>query len=118
MEAVTRANATHYTWGDACDGWVLVDTPGLSVIEERMPPGTAEHPHRHLAAQQFFRILEGEALMDVPGQTVTLGAGEGLSIPAALPHRIRNQSTADVRFLVISQPSTKYGDRENLDSVW
>jgi len=55
--------------------------------------------------------------MDLPGQTVALHACEGLSIYAGLPHRIRNASAADVRFLVISQPSTKHGDRENLDAV-
>jgi mannose-6-phosphate isomerase-like protein (cupin superfamily) len=32
-------------------------------------------------------------------------------------HRIRNLSNTEVRFLVISQPSTRNGDRENL-SQW
>ena len=91
---------------------MLVDTPELSVIEERMPPGTAEQAHCHLLAQQFFRILEGHAVMELPDQTITLRAGEGLSIPAGLPHRFRNASDADVRFLVISQPTTKLGDRQ------
>ena len=117
MEPITRANAAHYTWGDGCDGWVLVETPALSVIEERMPPGAAEQAHRHLLAQQFFRILEGEAIMELPEQSVTLRAGEGLSIPAGLPHRIRNASAADVRFLVISQPTTKLGDREPVNAL-
>jgi len=35
-------------------------------------------------------------------------------VNAGVPHRIRNSSASDVRFLVISQPSTKSGDRENL----
>lgn len=27
----------HYVWGEGCDGWNLVDGPGLSVKQERMP---------------------------------------------------------------------------------
>ena len=37
-----RQNAPHYRWGDGCDGWHLVRAPQLSVIQERMPPGTQE----------------------------------------------------------------------------
>jgi mannose-6-phosphate isomerase-like protein (cupin superfamily) len=33
----------------------------LSVIEERMPPGTAGQRHRHQRSRQFFFVLEGEA---------------------------------------------------------
>jgi len=39
---VSTATAEHYTWGDACDGWFLVRTPELQIIEERMPPGASE----------------------------------------------------------------------------
>ena len=52
----------HYTWGDNCDGWVLVDTEQLSVKQERMPQQTFETLHYHEKAQQFFFILKGIAL--------------------------------------------------------
>ena len=39
---VGKETATHYTWGDKCDGWPLVQGEDLLVVEERMPPGTAE----------------------------------------------------------------------------
>ena len=44
---ISTSNAEHYRWGDACDGWHLLAGEALSVIEERMPPGTAELRHRH-----------------------------------------------------------------------
>lgn len=47
-------NAEHYIWGDHCDGWHLLKTERLSVIQERMPPGTAEQRHYHERAQQLF----------------------------------------------------------------
>ena len=34
--------ADHYTWGNNCDGWHLVRTPDLSIIEELMLPDTSE----------------------------------------------------------------------------
>jgi mannose-6-phosphate isomerase-like protein (cupin superfamily) len=108
MKPVVRTD--HYTWGDGCDGWHLVKQENLSVIEERMPAGTAEVRHYHNAAQRFFYILAGEAEMEVDGETVTLARGQGLHIPPRTPHRIRNASEAAVEFLVISQPPS-HGDR-------
>jgi mannose-6-phosphate isomerase-like protein (cupin superfamily) len=108
MKPVVRTD--HYAWGDGCDGWHLVKQENLSVIEERMPAGTAEVRHYHNAAQQFFYILAGEAEMEVDGETVTLTRGQGLYIPPRTPHRIRNASEAAVEFLVISQPPS-HGDR-------
>jgi mannose-6-phosphate isomerase-like protein (cupin superfamily) len=59
MEIVEKAAGRHYTWGDGCDGWHLVRTTTLSVIEERMPPGTSEVRHYHRRADQFFYVLQG-----------------------------------------------------------
>ena len=57
MSPTSRANARHYLWGGACDGWHLLAGDDLSVIEERMPPGTAEQRHSHVRARQFFYVL-------------------------------------------------------------
>jgi len=108
----SKETAEHYTWGGRCDGWHLLKSPQLSVIEERMPPGTAESRHFHHRAQQFFYVLSGEALMEVDGQRVVLTAGQSIAIPVGIPHQMRNDSQADVHFLVVSQPPS-HGDREN-----
>jgi mannose-6-phosphate isomerase-like protein (cupin superfamily) len=70
-----RTDAEHYTWGSGCDGWHLVKQEGLSVIEERMPPGSAEVMHFHNRTQQFFYILAGEAVMELEGEAVSLARG-------------------------------------------
>ena len=82
----------------------------LSVIEERMPAGTAEVRHWHRRAQQFFCVLSGRATMEIDGEIVVLGAGEGVHIPAGVAHQMRNDSGEEVRFLVVSQPRA-HGDR-------
>ena len=111
ISPVSKEDAEHYTWGGLCDGWHLLKTPELSVIEERMPPGTAEVRHLHHRAQQFFYILSGEAVMEVDGRSMTLAAGQGIWIPVGTPHQIKNDSSAEVHFLVVSQPPS-HGDRE------
>lgn len=107
---VNRASATHYSWGDGCDGWMLAPGRELSVIEERMPPGTAENPHHHELARQFFYVLEGTFTMVLAGERHTLQPGDGIEIAPGVIHQARNDSTADVRFLVASSPTTR-GDR-------
>lgn len=93
-----------------CDGWHLVKDAALSVIEERMPPGSSEVPHSHRFAQQFFFILSGSLVMQVEAEEIQLRAGEGLRVPRGVPHRISNRSEEEARFLVISQPPS-HGDR-------
>lgn len=102
--------AEHYAWGDHCDGWHLLATDALSVIEERMPPGTAETAHAHARAHQFFYVLSGRATMELDGGSVDIGPGQGLDVPPGIRHRMTNVSDADLRFLVISSPKS-HGDR-------
>lgn len=74
---ITTAVAEPYVWGDGCDGWHLVRTPGLSVISERMPPGTSEVAYRHAHAQQFFFVLSGELVLESAVTRHVLPAREG-----------------------------------------
>jgi quercetin dioxygenase-like cupin family protein len=110
MEPVSSATAEHYVWGDVCDGWHLVRSPELSVIEERMPPGTSEQRHKHERARQFFYVLAGELTMELEGTVHTLAAGARLEIAPGQAHQAMNRSAKDVRFLVVSQPPS-HGDR-------
>ncbi|MBT9331410.1 cupin domain-containing protein [Paracidobacterium acidisoli] len=111
-EPVQRAEANHYTWGEVCDGWRLAHTQGLSVIEERMPPGSSEQRHFHTHARQFFYVLEGELALELEGRVHVLGAGQGIEIAPGERHQAQNPaaSGAEVRFLVISSPMSQ-GDR-------
>ena len=102
----------HYTWGKDCDGWNLADEESLSVKQERMPAGTSEEMHFHNKAQQFFFILKGEARFEIEGTIYNVKEGEGIHIRAGSKHRIMNNGTEDLEFLLCSQPST-INDRIN-----
>ena len=107
--------AEHYTWGAGCDGWHLLKHEALSVIRERVPPGAAESRHRHERARQFFYVLAGAAVLEVGGTRHRLAAGMGLHVSPGAPHQFRNESSADVEFLVISSPRS-HGDREEVSA--
>jgi mannose-6-phosphate isomerase-like protein (cupin superfamily) len=110
---VDTQTAQHYVWGENCDGWILSPSPDLMVIEERMPPQTAEVRHYHTKARQFFYVLSGTLTMELNGEPHTIPARAGIEIPPTTPHQARNDGAEDVFFLVISSPTTR-GDRVDL----
>lgn len=110
MEIISTDNAKHYTWGDVCDGWHLLQSHRLSVIQERVPPGAAEVMHYHETAQQFFFVLSGEATLEIGGRRFILGPQQGISVEPGTPHKLMNQGAVDVSFLVVSSPMS-HGDR-------
>ncbi|HXN47669.1 MAG TPA: cupin domain-containing protein [Bryobacteraceae bacterium] len=107
---IDKASAEHYSWGEGCDGWHLVRTPLVSVIEERMPAGASEIRHYHRSATQFFYVLEGTLSIEVEGTEYELGPRQGLSIAAGQAHQVFNRGTVEAEFLVVSNPPS-HGDR-------
>ena len=106
----SRSIADHYTWGERSDGWHLVRAGALSVIEERMPPGSREARHRHAAARQFFYVLSGVLTMEVEGTLHRLAARSGIEIAPGVAHLAINDGETDAEFLVVSAPPS-HGDR-------
>jgi mannose-6-phosphate isomerase-like protein (cupin superfamily) len=111
---ISKETGAHYIWGNNCDGWRLLDRENLSVIHERMPPGTKEARHYHNKSMQFFYILIGQAVIEINGQVHVVNQNEGIEVPPQTPHQIFNKSVESIEFLVISQPTTT-GDRITLN---
>ncbi|MBX2873898.1 MAG: cupin domain-containing protein [Saprospiraceae bacterium] len=107
---ISTKNAQHYKWGSDCEGWHLLNSPQLSVIQEKMPPGTKEVKHYHEQSEQVFFILAGRATFTLDQETFILEPQESLHIPIRTPHQIQNNSKQDLHFLVISHPKA-HGDR-------
>ena len=110
MDKKERQTAAHYSWKDTCDGWHFVKRDDLSVIVERMPPGTAEDRHYHRRARQFFYILSGQAYMRFTDHVEVLEAGTGIEVAPMEAHQMMNTSGADIEFIVISTPKS-HGDK-------
>ena len=107
---ISTENAERYRWGNGCDGWHLVKTPELSVIQERVPPGKAEVRHYHRTSQQFFFVLSGRATLEVEGVTHTLLPQQGLHVEAGRAHQLSNRHEADLVFILTSCPPS-HSDR-------
>ena len=104
---ISKENIIKYTWGNECFGWRLVDTDELSIIEEEMPANTEEKFHYHVKANQFFYIHEGTATFIVEDEVEIVAANKGFLISAGKKHKIQNNTGQSLKFLVISQPTTK-----------
>lgn len=113
---ISTASAEHYSWGKGCDGWHLVRSPGISVIQESMPPQTAEAPHYHERSRQFFFVLEGALSVATPDGDHVVASEQGIEVPPGVPHHVRNVSNSTSRFLVISSPAS-HGDKVMVDGV-
>jgi mannose-6-phosphate isomerase-like protein (cupin superfamily) len=110
MKIVNKENVEHYTWGGICEGWHLLKSSGLSVIQESVPPGGMEVKHYHEQAHQFFFVLSGEATMEIKNKRVVLGPQQGISVPPKIHHRLLNEAKQDLSFIVVSSPMS-HGDR-------
>lgn len=111
---IDRQSAQHYLWGDDCDSWVFVETDGLSVKQESMPPSTREKLHFHTNAQQFFYIQRGTATFYLEEEKMLVTQEKGILIQPETKHYIANETNDRLDFLVISQPTTR-GDRVTVD---
>lgn len=110
MSIVNTENTEHYQWGPGAEGWHLLKEETLSIIEEKVAPGGEEQCHIHQRARQFFYILSGTAHIEIDGIEYALKQGNGIHVPTKTPHRLKNKSKEDLRFLVVSQPKS-HGDR-------
>ncbi|MEJ2362683.1 MAG: cupin domain-containing protein [Gammaproteobacteria bacterium] len=110
MKIINTKNAEQYKWGNGSDGWYLLKSDSLSVIEECVPPNEKEERHYHNESQQFFYVLSGVAQIEISGNIFEIHAGSGIHVPAKEPHQLQNIGTENLRFLVVSQPKS-HGDR-------
>jgi mannose-6-phosphate isomerase-like protein (cupin superfamily) len=110
---ISKENAEHYHWGQGCDGWHLVKSQSLSVIQELVPPGCSEVQHYHVESEQFFFILSGIATLEVNGVVHQLRSQQGFYVAAGVKHQLRNENQDDLSFMVTSTPPS-YGDRVEL----
>lgn len=102
----SKENTEHYFWGENCDSWVFHNHENLMIKNEMIPPKTSEKLHFHQFAQQFFYILKGEATFYIEEEKFMIKSGEGIAIEPKKKHYIANETSENLEFLVISNPST------------
>lgn len=103
---VSIFNTEYFRWGTTTDAWRLLESPNLSITQERIPPGEQEPRHYH-HAQQFIFILFGQASIEIDNQVYQLRSRQGIEIRGSSPHQLRNDGVHELVYLVISAPSVK-----------
>lgn len=69
------------------------------------PPGGGVPPHQHTREAEAFYILEGAFDIVIGEETMTVGAGAFVHLPAGVPHAYRNaRADGPSRALVLTVP--------------
>lgn len=69
-----------------------------------VPAGHMSPLHVHHGEDEGFYLLQGEATLYLPGEQVTVGAGDYFLAPRGVPHAYR-VGEEPARWLVISKPA-------------
>jgi len=113
---INRALAPHTVWGGTCDSWTLTDRDGLHVMQEEMPPGTAERSHLHRDVRQLYFVLAGQATVRFGDREETLSPRDAVEVAPGEPHQLRNDSSETLEFLVVSTSAPRK-DRIDLEPL-
>ena len=69
-----------------------------------LEPGQALKLHK-TPVDAFFYLLEGQGTVEIGGERRIVQAHTLVPSPAGIPHRLLNESTGTVRFLVVKTPN-------------
>ena len=73
-------------------------SPGVDYFESIYPPGAAAHGADGLFHHEGYEVgtvVSGELTIDFEAERVILRAGDAISYPCSVPHRLHNTGTAD-----------------------
>ncbi|UGS36378.1 cupin domain-containing protein [Capillimicrobium parvum] len=84
---------------------ILEGSEAIGLVDMiEVPAGDASPLHVHHAHDEGFYVLSGEVTLHVPGEAITLGAGDFFLAPHGVPHAYR-VGAAPARWLVTSTPA-------------
>jgi uncharacterized cupin superfamily protein len=81
----------------------------IGIHHERLLPGRrTSYPHAESAEEEFVYVLEGTPDVWIDGTLHRLGPGDAVGFPAGtgICHTVLNNSTEEVRLLVVGERST------------
>ena len=87
---------------------ILQTSERMQTAMMTLGPGEASGPleNDHPASEQVVLVLEGSVVAEVGDERSSLGAGDVLTIPTKVPHRLTNDGTVPaVTFNVYGPPA-------------
>lgn len=70
----------------------------------RLPPKSANTLHRHIRAEEFYFVLEGEGRMRVGDETLTVPKYGGVLVAPDQLRQVFNDTDAEVLWLILGAP--------------
>ena len=67
------------------------------------PGGDPTRGHSHRIIEEIYLVLDGEVTVKLGDDVLTLGPRDAVRIPAETPRAVRNDSSAEAAFLMISR---------------
>lgn len=77
----------------------------LTVVEFTNPPGFAPPLHRHLAEDEMFYVLSGQARFHCEGEVFEASTGDFVLLPVGLPHSFVVDGGEPLRTLQLTTPA-------------
>ena len=90
------------------------DSPDVSLALGRVKVGVTTQLHA-LGVAEIYTIKDGTGLLEVDGETVNLGAGDSVRIPAGQAQRISNTGKGDLVFYLTCRPRFTPQTYKNLE---
>jgi mannose-6-phosphate isomerase-like protein (cupin superfamily) len=85
-----------------------------SLAEATVPAGGETALHRHHVTEELYHILQGQGLLTLGDDTMTVMPGDTVCIAPGMPHCIRNTGNETLRFLCCCTPPYSHDDTELL----
>ena len=82
----------------------VFETPRFFLDVYCLKTGQSQKPHRHEAADKVYAVLDGEVVVQVDAETVTIGKGQAVLAPAGQEHAVENRAAEPAAVLVFMAP--------------
>ena len=89
--------------------YVLADEPHYKLKRIEVNPGQRLSYQFHHHRQEYWTMVEGEAVVTLDGEEIIIKYGESIHIPLCTKHRIENRSSELVVFVEV-QTGTYFGE--------
>ena len=78
----------------------------------RLPPKSANTLHKHVIAEEFYFVLEGEGRIRVDGATLTVPRYGAVLVGPSVLRQIFNDTDTEVLWLVVAAPDKEFASGE------
>ena len=120
MEIRNLANAEPFHTKDGSIIRSLLDlscapVQAQSLAEATLPAGMATTRHRHPKTEELYYLTMGSGILEIDGETRTVGVGDACLIPAGAIHQIYNPGPGELKILCCCAPPYSHEDTELLE---